>query len=69
MTKKQVYIFKQTLKENNLINYDRVNDNRKRKIILNNKLRHDICPIHLRTENLDKWFNTRFLNLTNMFLE
>jgi hypothetical protein len=67
MIKKQLYTIQTTLKSNMLLNYDRNNNvlvNSQRVINTYNKLRdEDIIYIHMQTENLDKYFNTRFINI------
>lgn len=66
MTKKQIYTIETTLKTNMLLNYDRYNNNVltnvQRITNIYNKTR-DIDIIFMQTENLDKYFNTRFINV------
>ena len=68
MIKKQIYTIETTLKTNMLLNYDRYNNNvlvnSQRVTNIYNKSRdEDIIYIHMQTENLDKYFNTRFINV------
>lgn len=66
MTKKQIYTIETTLKTNMLLNYDRYNNNVltnvQRITNIYNKTR-DIDIIFMQTENLDKYFNTSFINV------
>jgi hypothetical protein len=66
MTKKQIYTIETTLKTNMLLNYDRYNNdvliNTQRITNIYDKTR-DIDIIFMQTENLDKYFNTRFINV------
>ena len=67
MIKKQLYTIETTLKSNMLLNYDRNNNllvNNQRLVNTYNKLRdEDIIYIHMQTENLDKYFITRYNNV------
>jgi predicted ester cyclase len=71
MNKKQAYCFNTTIKQNNLLNYYRcysdVLDNEQRTNRLYNDIRdYSITEVHQQTENLDKYFNTRYIDFVKM---
>ena len=64
MIRKQLYTIESTINNNNLINYSRLISNNKRVNVLYNKERDDnLTCIHLQTENFDKYYNTKFVEL------
>ena len=74
MNKKQLYSFKTTLKQNNLLNYYRcygdVLDNEQRTNNIYNNIRDGYATdAYQQTENFDKYFNTRYVEFLRISMQ